>query len=431
MKKILWVSNVPIKQVAKACGLKVSGGGGWVQGLYEVIKNNDTIKLSICFPCVERDSFIGEVEGVSYFSFYQKKNLVGMSNPLAICQKTKEDIKKILDNVKPDILHIFGTEYSHTLLFLKTFNQPEKSIIHIQGLASAYYRYHYYADLPIWYTHFFVPSSIFRGTIASQQRIMQKRGKNEIKALQSASYILGRTDWDLACTQDTSKAEYKVCNEILRKTFYEEDRVWEYEKCEKHSIFASQASYPLKGLHYLLLALPTIVKEFPDTKLYVAGTDPIKSGSVKGIITRSPYGFYLNKLIKKYKLKGKVIFTGVLSEEKMKEKYLNANVFVLSSAIENSPNSLGEAMILGVPSVSANVGGVSTMLVHNKEGLLYQYNEIHMLSYYIRKVFRDNTYAKEIGKAAREHALITHNRDTIGEKVQRLYDEIINKGKTF
>ena len=58
-------------------------------------------------------------------------------------------------------------------------------------------------------------------------------------------------------------------------------------------------------------------------------------------------------------MEDKIEFLGRLSAEGMKQAYLDANVFVMPSTIENSPNSLGEAMLLGVPCVAADVGGVA------------------------------------------------------------------------
>ena len=71
----------------------------------------------------------------------------------------------------------------------------------------------------------------------------------------------------------------------------------------------------------------------------------------------------------------------------MCEQYLKANVFVLPSAIENSPNSLGEAMMLGTPTVVSDVGGVKNMIDHEKEGYVYQPDASYMIAYYAGRFF--------------------------------------------
>ena len=93
----------------------------------------------------------------------------------------------------------------------------------------------------------------------------------------------------------------------------------------------------------------------------------------------------------------------------MKQAYLSANVFVLPSTIENSPNSLGEAMLLGVPCAASLVGGVSNLLADGKEGLVYQSTAPYMLAYYVNQVFAMGDQAETLGAAAREHALKTHD----------------------
>ena len=55
----------------------------------------------------------------------------------------------------------------------------------------------------------------------------------------------------------------------------------------------------------------------------------------------------------------------------MKERYLKSGLFVCCSAIENSPNSLGEAMLLGLPCVTADVGGIKSIFDADKDGIMY------------------------------------------------------------
>lgn len=63
---------------------------------------------------------------------------------------------------------------------------------------------------------------------------------------------------------------------------------------------------------------------------------------------------------------------GTLNETDMCERYSRANVFILPSAIENSPNSLGEAMLVGIPVVATDVGGVKNLMTDKKEGYFYE-----------------------------------------------------------
>ena len=86
-------------------------------------------------------------------------------------------------------------------------------------------------------------------------------------------------------------------------------------------------------------------------------------------------------------LEGQVQFVGKKDESQMCQYYQQANVFVMPSVIENSPNSLCEALMTGVPVVAANVGGISSIIRHGKEGFLYQSDAPYMMAYYIDLIF--------------------------------------------
>ena len=91
---------------------------------------------------------------------------------------------------------------------------------------------------------------IKQDNLKQQQSKFIKHGAFEIKALQKVKHIIGRTTWDRACAyQINPDAEYHSCNETLRDEFYKHN--WDINNCEKHSIFVSQGSYPIKGLHFI------------------------------------------------------------------------------------------------------------------------------------------------------------------------------------
>ena len=103
-----------------------------------------------------------------------------------------------------------------------------------------------------------------------------------------------------------------------------------------------------------------VVKTNPDATLAVPG----KSFLTVDGLRRSSYQKYLADLTLRFGLEEKIEFLGSHTAQGMKEAFLEANVFVLPSTIENSPNSLGAAMLLGVPCEASAVGGVTTMMTH-------------------------------------------------------------------
>ena len=247
-----------------------------------------------------------------------------------------------------------------------------------------------------------------------------ERGKAEIKLLKSTSNVIGRTSWDRACTYlINSEANYYHCNEILRSNFY--TGKWEYGKCEKHSIMLSQGTKPIKGLQMAIKAMSIIVGFYPDTIMYVAGNNILDSK----VATHNSYAKYIKGLIGKYNLANKVVFTGALQAGEMKQRMLNSNVFLLPSSIENSPNSLGEAMMLGVPCVASDVGGVSDMMEHEEEGYIYPFNEYYKMAYYIIEIFNKEAQIEEMGFKAARKARITHNPENNTKELLEIYHKVV------
>ena len=149
--------------------------------------------------------------------------------------------------------------------------------------------------------------------------------------------------------------------------------------------------------------------------------------SIKDKLLMTYYGKYIKKMIKKLNLERNVVFTGPLDEKKMCQRYLKSHVFVCPSSIENSPNSLGEAMILGVPSVASYVGGIPDMLKDKEEGFLYQHDSPYMLAQYFCEIFENQDLALKFSKNARERALKTHDRDENTRRLIEIYNEIVSK----
>ena len=105
----------------------------------------------------------------------------------------------------------------------------------------------------------------------------------------------------------------------------------------------------------------------------------------------------------------------------MKRQYLNCNVFVSASTIENSPNSVGEALLLGVPVVASDVGGVSSIATHNETAFLYPSDEPYMLAHYVKMIFNNSAIAYKLSKNGKKNAALLYNRENIKKQVMDVY----------
>lgn len=428
--KVLWICNLPSKDVYTYKNESPSYYGGWLTGMLNSLKD-EQIQLIYCYPKIgekKQDNFV--YNNVHYYSFYTKKKYMLFNIDNDKYNRIKEmQLKNIIEIENPDIIHIFGTEFSHSNIASLLLKNRKNVCCSIQGLTSVIAQ-HYVSLLPKKIISKVNFSVIFRKTLKRQQIDMMKRGNREINTLRNCYNVIGRTDWDKACTFFINpERRYYKCNETLRDSFY--DGKWDYFKCEKNSIFISQASSPIKGFNIVLKAVYYLKNIYPNIHVKVAGNNFIKNDNIKDYLKMSVYGNYIRKLIEQYGLSDKIDFLGELSEDDMKREYLNSNLFISASSIENSSNSIGEAMILGVPVISSHVGGVSSLLEDGHEGLLYAADEPIMLAYQIKRIFDDKDFAIYLSKNARKKAKITHCKSKNKNDLLDIYKDILKNNSYY
>jgi len=419
--RVLWLCNAIIPQVSEKLNVNAGTGGGWLNQLSDIFDKRDDIELCIVAPFLQGDE-------LAHITFGNKSEFYGfpkkIHEPWIYDDSVEGVFAKILAEFKPDLVHIFGTEFPHTLSMVRAFNNPDKTIIHVQGIISAIAK-HYTAFLPEKVVkRYSFRDFIKRDNIEEQQDKFSLRGEYEIEAIKKVRHVFHRTEWDEAVIKGINPT---VClhyaQEMMRGSFY--SGTWKYEECEKYSIFISQGNYPLKGLHIMLEALRSVKELYSGVKLYIAGDDILTVSSFKEKIRESYYSKYIRRLIIEWNLTENVEFTGPLSEEKMRQRYLKSNVFVSASSIENSSNSVAEAMLLGVPIVSSFVGGCTSLIEHGVNGLLYQADAPYMLAYYICRIFDDKDTASSISRKEVERACALYDKEKIVENILQAYKEML------
>lgn len=430
MMKVLWVCNIMIPAIARQLGEPYSNKEGWLTAMLDRFlqeQRRNQITLGIAFPTgreignISRKLVLVNEESCACYGFVED-----LETPEQYDSTIEERMKEIIEDFKPDMIHIFGTEYPHTLACVRAYRQPERTLIGVQGLISAC-AVAYMADLPGKIQRkFTLRDFIKKDSLKQQKKKFYKRGLYEKEALRMAGHVAGRTDFDKEnVAKINPEAKYHLLNETMRSCFYR-DR-WKQNLCVPYSIFLSQGDYPLKGFHYLLQALPAVLEQYPEAHVNVAGNNILQNTTWKDRLKISAYGKYLRKLIKENGLKDKVTMLGMLDAEGMKEQFLKSHVFVCPSSLENSPNSLGEAMLIGVPCVAADVGGIHNLLVDGGDGLLYPAGNVGELAEKIIEIFSKEAISEKYSDNARKHARETHDADQNYYKMIRIYQEIVNE----
>ena len=303
--KILWITNILMPDIAEAMGLTKPSTGGWMPSMASfLMKQDKDLQLTIATVYKCNEPICRQINGINYY-------VLPLKDKMTVYQKHLENLwKKVYEKLRPDVVHIHGTEYPHGLAFLRAYPDA-KAVVSMQGMIGPYSKF-YLAGLTNYdiYSHLTLLDLLTCSNISINKKNFGRREQYETEIIKRVRHVIGRTSWDRAQTWAINpKVEYHFCNETLRETFYH--HTWNYENCEPHSIFVSQAGYPLKGFHQLLKAMPLILREYPDAKIYVSGPNVI---DVKVLFKRwhlrSNYGSYLKSLIRKLHIENKVVFLG-------------------------------------------------------------------------------------------------------------------------
>lgn len=97
-----------------------------------------------------------------------------------------------------------------------------------------------------------------------------------------------------------------------------------------------------------------------------------------------------------------VLFTGRLSKEEWIDLSKDYNVFINTTHFDNTPVSVIEAMALGIPVVSTNVGGIPYLLEHDSNSLLVNDNDIEEMTNQINRLFSEPNLANNLSDKAKE-----------------------------
>ncbi len=400
--------------------LWLSIGGSWIRPLLNALRNDVNIEVLM----ISESKTGSKVEdGVQFHYLHHSGNLYRNN----LTSSAAQDFIDIVDLVKPDLIHIHGTELNLGQIYRYVHDIP--IVVSIQGILTECYPVSTNgltkSDMKPFRT---LKNIMGRGGLYA----MEKRWKHgseayELDIIRNNRYFICRTQWDKAFVKKQNpKSHIFHGEELLRPAFYKNAGKWNVDKCIPQRIFTTAGFNPIKGLHHAIQVLADVKKQWPNVSMVIPGTQMHVFGyrGLKQRILGEEYVGYCNYLIDKLNVRDSIQFLPQLDDNGMAEQLLKANVFLSATSIDNSPNALGESMMIGVPAVVTPIGGIPSIIQNEVNGLMVPTEH---LANQICRIFEDKQFAQKISKGAFETALKRHDRETTAKQYLDIYHIIIGK----
>jgi len=415
--RILWFTNTP-SNAAQEFGYKTFGGG-WITSLEELIIESGEFELGICFFYHGENPMEIRKNNVVYYGIpFKKESKLKKIISRHLNRPDDEDstyIDVVLREFKPDLIHVFGTEQGYGRILM---NKSKKVLFHLQGLlgpiTEVYFPPSFKKNNLLFASNLL---SILKGyTYYHEYNKLKRWAAREQNIIKNFKYFSGRTGFDNNYIKLINpSASYFHCDELIRNEFY--NKKWEFPNQIVNNgvvVIGTTINPSLyKGLDLVYKTISLINGYKIQWKIF-------------GVKENDMYSQIIRENSKQRNNKGDIRFYGQLSSIELIAQLQTCHLFVHPSYIDNSPNSVCEAMILGMPVITSSVGGIKTLVKDGETGVLFNPYDKYDLAGVLVNALSNYKLMIQLGENARKVALKRHKPETILKDLTNIYNEIFH-----
>ena len=416
--KVLWFSLSPCGSVTRETASKTKHG--WMIALETALKRCNSVELEVAFFSKKKEEPFNH-DGVKYYPMYIPQSSTKIIRLFA--SRNNDDIKKefirsVVQQSQPDLIHIHGTEEAFGYAAMMFPQIP--AVFSIQGIIGPCLN-KFYSGIPKREMRKFEPllARVKKAGILDAEKRFYLASQREAIFLKNAKYVFGRTEWDKNITlMYNPERKYIEVNELLRSEVYKHK--WKGEIANRKIRLITTISAGIYKGYETLLQTASLLKQYApfDFEWCVAGYED---------------GNYWARMSEKYtgysSSECNIKFLGWQDAESLCKNISNSDIYVQVSHIENSPNALCEAMVIGTPIVASFAGGTSTMLKNGEEGILVQDGDHYAYAGAIIDLVKTPHKATIMGVKANASAVLRHNEKKILEELLNGYKLILEDFK--
>ena len=411
--RVLWFSPVPSLYDEKKAGT-------WVAALETAVKTyNKNIELGIAFEHEDK-KFKEEINGVAYYPVNSGNSKIPdfLHSPELKWEKLRPLYLNVINDFKPDIIHCFGSEWPYGLV---VENTDIPVVIHMQGFLNIYHAMEDISYSKAEYDRYYRTKPLRRikhGIEYNSKDILDLR---EREIMKNNRFFMGRTDWDKSIVKyfGPENGVYYYCPEAIRPDIYGNAGKWTFNEKRMSNnspmrILSVINSGPLKGSEMILRCADFLKNTMHfDFEWRVA----------MEILNFDRFEFKAG--IKHEGVNVKLL--GSLSAAELAEELKNSEVFVLPSVIDNSPNSLCEAQLIGTPVLASNAGGIPSLVDNGRTGSLYPHNEYHTLAFNLMELHGDREMLEMLSENEKKESRDRHDPEKLSQSLEEIYRDILEK----
>ena len=333
-------------------------------------------------------------------------------------KENKKKMEEALDDFKPDIVHLnnFQRQLSASIIEpIKKRNIPIVFTAHdVQAICPAI-------------TMLDNEKNICEKCMSGKYLNCIKKKCNKCSTLKS---IIGALEGYYYRKQKiyTKKIDYIITpSEFYRKKFIEDgipenkiETLHNFIELKDYDLERTDDGYALyfgrlskeKGIFNLINAFSKLDKGI----LYIAGEGPEKEN--------------IENIIKQNNLQSRIVLLGFLNAEQMKDKIRKCKFVIVPSIwYENCPYSVLETLAIGKPVIGANIGGIPELVINEKSGLIYDYNDIEDLKAKMQLLFYNQDLTFQLGNNAKKQTIKLYSKESYYKEIMQIYKKL-NKANT-
>lgn len=414
--KVLWLSN------SAFVSERTKVTGSWLQPMAEQLASSIAL-VNITDGIVEKPTS-SNFKNIKQWIIPAKASNYGQEASSETCSIVKD----IVEQEKPDLVHIWGTEKFWASIYRKGYIGVP-TILDMQGLLAPYTDY-YYGGLSI--------KEIFKSihlkeiimpsrTLFHKKEVFRKRGMSETANIKSFKHISYQSQWVKNYISFVNPSAILYPTKIMLRKAFLDSQKWNFHNAGDSPVVFStcSAAVTYKGMHIIIKAVALLKSKYPKIKLKLAGNINVGNKLLDG------YSVFLNNLIKKFGLQENVIYLGSLDENQIIAHLQEANVCVIPSFIETYCLAFAESMIVGTPTIASFAGAMPELAENGKEALYYNSVDYYTCAALIDKVLQDKELADHLSVSGRARRMSENNMDAVVKTQLEIYANVLSNERNI